>query len=610
MVISYYDGKQWGACTGSVLREIPRIFFGLLGIKAEQGKEAALIPSYGANTLILEEAPWSNQRLFSYKGDLYRTSENTLAPRRINGGIAAQQARTFYQWLSHRFRDMARPIPELRAVWLASRIQAQHNPMSPPQLFSLWRTVQENEALRQTPLLLMAYAANPDNLPGVVPKYLFEYKPSKTSPSFQAWSQVSTHLDIDRENRLYFFYDSTPVQTGARKASRRLGLSESYRWMSALVQLKRQHNNFTQSPPEALLELLLVHAHRVPKTKTLTSMMRSPFPFWAWLAFHTSWASPGQRQPWPDMPSQQEDCTDLYRDFLRQVKEIREYQQDNPVHFQTMARAALAWIKSSEKENKVCDEELPMVVLPLLQKMPIPEATRKERINKRLTWQGVISLKRSLDSAKLSATKDFTGSTPAQNPADLSWPTAIGNLRLGGIDVHPLCRPSHLELMGEFLQNCVQKHRDLDGFVEKARRGHSRFFRLADDHREFLLQLSNAGQQTWKVQQLRGRENHDPTPEAEVVGQRVAELYTLLSAESPTLPTPIPSNTTIQDETLSLPWDCEDDGCLFPPDEIFVTWEGEEGTEALARNLRTEDEGDIVEIIRSITIDLDDPRDV
>lgn len=569
-----------------MIQEVPRVLLKLLGMKAEKGDEGTLFEPDRADTMIFEDAPWSTERLFSYSGEVYRVPKNMGEHRRINAGIKKNQRPAFYKWLSHRLRDMARSIEEFRLVWLAGRIHSQQRDMRIAQFFSLWNTIQRHPEVQKTPLFLMAYAAQPDGLPGVVRTKFISARSFSAFFGTPGWTEISAVHYWEGKEPYEVLDQSTPIHNHLREMSQRLSLKESFRWVSAILQSRN-----LATPPQALLELLLTHARRIPKESTLTRMLSSPFPFWAWLAFHTPWTKENHSEAWPNIQTLRKGCSERYKQFLRTVEQTWEKYKGNPVHFQTLARATLAWVKSSETENSLPDQQ-PNAILQQLWDMSIPEPTRKERINKRLTWQGVLSLKRSLESIKLSPTKDFMQPTPAQGLADLGWPTAIGNLRLGGIDVHPLCRPSHLDLMGEFLQNCVQKSQHLKGFIHVAYQGQSRFFRLSDGHREFLLQISNAGNQTWKVAQLKGRENHDPTPEASAVGQRVAELYTLLSAESPTLPLPSPPN----------PWEASADArnarALAELDEA--------ARQTQSPRPGTNDRDDVVNIIQEILEEVDD----
>lgn len=588
MVFSSWQDNQWHTSMGRMIQEIPSVLLKLLGMKTENGDEGALFETRGSNAMIFEDAPWSAERLFSFNGCVYRIPENLDEHRRINAGIKRDQRPAFYKWLSHRLRDMARSIEEFHSVWLAGRTNSQQRRMHISQFFSLWNTIQCNPDIQKTPLLLMAYAAQGDALPGVVRTTTINTKSFSKFFEIPRWAEISETYYWDKREPYEVLLQSTPVHNHLREASRRLSLKESFRWVNAIL-----HSKNLTTPPQALLELLLTHARRIPRESTLTNMLSSPFPFWSWLAFHTPWTKENHSEAWPNIQTLKKGCSERYKNFLRTVEHVWGQYKGNPVHFQTMARAALAWVNSSETENGP-EKENPNEVLAQLQKMTIPDALRKERINKRLTWQGVLFLKHSVEAVKLSPTRDFTQLARSQDPTDAAWSTAIGNLRLGGIDVHPLCRPSHLELMGEFLQNCVQKNQNLNGYVQKAQQGHSRFFRLADKHREFLLQISHAGNQTWQVAQLKGRENHDPTPEAAAVGQRVAELYTLLSAESPTHPLPSPPN----------PWEASTDARNA---SAFAVME-----DARLQNAedRTNDLDDVVHIIREIIGDLDDMEDV
>ena len=595
MVISSWNENQWSINTGAVSWSIVNAFIKLLGMKGAVNDVEPFFEPSRANTMIFEDAPWSNQRLFHHKGVVYRTSKNLNESRKINGGIDENQLPSFYKWLSHRLRDIARTAKEFRAVWMAGRINSQIRDMHISQLFSLWKTIQNYPESQKFPLSMMIHAAHHDASPGVIGRQDIRDRTKRFLAHYDLpeWATVSFTLYWDRKNPEEALFHSTPIQTHLRQTVRTLSLSESFRWVRAVLSLKKIDQSKPHTPPQALLELLLIHARRIPKQSTLSSMLSSPFPFWAWLSFHTSWAKEGNSERWTTNESLRNDCSKNYKKLLLTVEEIRKQQQRNPMHFQTMARAALAWVKSSETENGPQNQN-PNEVLAQLQKMTIPDALRKERVNKRLTWQGVLSLKRSVEAVKLSPTKDFIQPAPAQGLVDLGWPTAIGNLRLGRIDVHPLCRPSHLDLMGEFLQNCVQKSQHLKGFIHVAYQGRSRFFRLSDEHREFLLQISHTGNQVWTVTELRGRENHAPTPEAAAVGQRVADLYTLLSAESPTLPHPAPPN----------PWEASTDArnarALAELEDVC-----RQNTED-----RTNDLDDVVHIIREIIDDLDGTEDV
>ena len=521
IAISNWNGRVWLSSFGEILAFIPSKLFQLLGIDYEKNVSGSFLNCYGHyNVLTIEDAPWENERLYSWHWRLYRLKADPSEPRIVNAGVTDEQLPAFHAWLSHRFRDMARRIPELRALWLACRVSSQRYALSLPEFLSLWKTLQLNPALQQSPLLLMAYASNPHKLPQVVSSQLFDHR--------WGWDKLGYDSHLFQEPR-YVLFSSSPLQRGAFKKSRKMGLSAAYRWAAALNRPLRSEPKSVISPVY-VLELLLAYAPHIPSKKKLTALINSPFILWAWLASQTNWTTTEVSEAWPNPIGADADATHTWydSDFIEEMKEIRRFQQGNPEHFQTMAQAALAWIRhGSMGENQEDPDEL----LERLKGMAIPEAVRKERVNKRLTWPGVVSLIKYFDQETLKVTEDFTlPHEPKQASEDHPWRTALGTITLEGFDVHPLCRPSHLNTMGEFLVNCAQKSRALDGFVQQARSEKSRFFRISGQNREFLLQI-NCHTQGWKVEELRGRKNHPPTPEAEVVGQRVAELYTLLTQD-------------------------------------------------------------------------------
>lgn len=563
IALSNWNGRVWLSCFGDILAFIPSKLLQLLGIDSGINVSGSLLDNKrNYNVLTIEDAPWSNERLCSWNWNIYRSKADPSEPRIVNAGVSDEQLPAFYAWLSHRFRDMARRIPELRALWLASRVSSQRYALSLHEFLSLWKTIQINPSLQQSPLLLMAYAAHPHRLPQVISPRLSDHHHSGAS---WRWHELGNAIDLFQDPR-YVLFSSSPLQRGAFKKSRKMGLAAAYRWTSAL---NRPLKNKPKSviAPIYVLELLLAYCPHIPSKEKITALINSSFTLWAWLASQTDWTTTEVNEAWPKPHTGITIDTWYDDDFIDEMEDVRCFQQANPDHFQTIAQAALAWIRhGSMGEN----EEDPDELLERLKGMTIPEAVRKERVNKRLTWLGVVALVKHLDQETLKATEDFTlAHEPQHASEDSPWTTALGTIILEGFHVHPLCRPSHLNTMGEFLINCAQKSRSLDGFVRQARSEQSRFFRISGQNREFLLQI-NLGDQAWKVEELRGRKNHAPTPEAAAVGKRVAELYTLLTQEGL-----VPST-----QKAPLP--------------------------ACRGGIPSEDPYDIVEMVRQFTHDLDD----
>lgn len=526
--------------------------------------------------------PWQTDNHFSVLGYDYKHLEGLTDW--IQGDLNPTQWSSMERWFTHRFRNMVKSIPELAPLWRMSRVAIHHREYSFAHLLELWRSLRLHSKELSNPLQALLFAASPGRSPGC------DVLAHQLVKSGTDWRDSDFFVFPER-----FVCCVPPFKRHLRTQALALSWPEAFRVIkTAAFVLNSQQSIYNPthypSPPAVILELLLTYNQPIPSVEKFLHLMKSPYPLWAWLFLHTPWAKLEHQPAWPNKAAFRTVFpNDTTRRFLNEMVSLRRLHCEHPQRLETVARATVAWITASRKtllKTRNCeptselssDKQIllqgPHQVIQHLASLDVPVLLFKDLVNKRLKWGGVLSLIQKLQEDRLRLTEDFTApvgepdqsSTPVH--PDQPWPSAIGNLLLNGHDVHPLCRPSHLEAMGAFLDNCAQSGNQLENLVKKARAGRARFFRIRSTGREFLLQLSSSGNRlapSWTVCEFRGRSNHEAPKEAWVVARKVAELYTLLAQ---------PLNSSTEPEQL------EREGILsngFPMEEDVL--EDDEGNE-------------------------------
>lgn len=515
------------------------------------------------------DPPWRVDNLFKVLEYGYTYKHLEGSPQWILDTLSSTQWSSMERWFTHRFRNMVKSIPDLAKVWRMSRV-AVHRP---------------EDAFSHTLDLWHSLRINPNDLSIPFQAFLFSASPGQ-SPGCNVLAQQMRKAGVDWRTSDFFIFNDRlcrcvpPFRRHLRSQALALPWSAAFRFVKAAAFVLKSTKSIYcptkyPSPPAVVLELLLTYNQPIPKVEKLVHLMKSPYPLWAWLFLHTSWPKLEHQPAWPNEAAIRTVFeSDTAHLFLDQMVALRALHREHPQRLQTVARATVAWLTASRQallKTRDCeaasglssDHQIllqgPHQVIEHLASIDVPEPLFKDLINKRLKWGGVLSLNQKLQEDRLRLTEDFTApvgepaSTLAPHHPDRPWPSALGNLAINGYDVHPLCRPSHLETMGIFLDNCAQEDNQLESFVDEARAGQSRFFRVTGKGREFLLQISscvNGTTLSWKVEQFRGRNNHQAPEEAWVVANKVAELYTLLGQAGASFPSSLSASALTQKEGI------------------------------------------------------------
>ncbi len=513
----WFNGK-WNPVIAEKLDTILHEILALLGLCKLQGKDSFLLPYQ--SDFLCDEAPWEVSRMFAVGGYLYRTNENTNGLSTHAQGITQEQYPAFVAWLKHRFRKIASQFPEIRHLVAILRNLSDCRKMDVDYIMRLWEILAENPSASHQNLMFSCLAAQKYSHRHVQFDDIKEHS-FNTFSHKPHWSALPFAYE---ENHRSLFQIVKPVSRHAYQKSLTIPPKQASRLVAACLGGGLGRREFLTSPT-AILELLLVYNLPIPHQEKLVAMMKSPHAFKAWLLTRTPWLEQEQK-PWPNESLISSLDPNTYKNFFIRANQHKKEYKGNPEKFTAMAFATIAWLKhtSISKEASTYAQELD--VLNQLQEIEIPEPMLKECANKNMTWKGVVNLLQRLQQKRLAVTEDFSAET--LDSEGLGWSTALGTIMVDDVTIYPMCRPSHLGLMGDVLNNCTAPGRALESFAERARQGSHRFFRLSKaGSKEFLLSLQKNENQ-WEVDQLRGRNNHQAPEQLWAVARRVAELYTLL----------------------------------------------------------------------------------
>ena len=537
--IDVWDSEYWKSSYGSFCQQVLQELLAMVGL-ADPTPDG-FFHGHASNQTVYGEAPWLTDTLRFFKPWQihYREARNLEEPSPLEKGIHPHQRAAFTGWAVACLRQLGRQRPLLRLAWRAARAAKHHTRITPSYFMILWQTFEAHPQVLQRPSVAFFHALKSSFGMGLISSKAFEIRRYKWEDLALLWQNSSSVCPSD------FL---APLHAGFYPKKEALPVSAQMRWGEAVwkklatVKGKLVCGSFP-THPRILLELLLANHQPIPCAEKIHALLASPYPFWAWLLHHTPWPQLPAGQAWPNealyssITSEDEGPA-----FLTKMADYRRMYDENPEHFKAMAWAGLAWVRGSGRPSKgqtrnVFEEQRQLLDRLNVASTSTPSRTLKERLNKRSNWNAVVALVRHLEQEKLKACEDiFAPVTPLEgfDGPDEPWPSLLGNMRFPAFSLHPLCRPSHLHMMGEFLSNCAQKNRLLSNFTEQASENTSRFFRLSGEHQEFLLQLSlsleTEEKRVWRVNQLKGRFNHPAPPEAAVVAQQVCHLYNLLES--------------------------------------------------------------------------------
>lgn len=532
--VSQYWNSTYGIFAQQILQELLAVF-GLNNPHPD-----GFFNGHASNQTVYGEAPWLTDTLRFFKpyNTHYREARNLEVHSPLEKGVHPQQRAAFVRWLVASLRQVGRHHPLLRLAWRAARAAQHHTPITVTHLMSLWQTFEAHPEVLQYPSVAFFHALKSSSCVGTISSASFEIHRRKWDELAYLWEESSYTRQPDV---------LAPLHAGFYPKREALAVSAQMRWTAAVwKKLEASKGKLVcgtfPTHPRVLLELLLANNQPIPCAEKIHALLASPYPFWAWLLHHTPWAQLPAGTCWKDEAIYSEITgSEEGSAFLKKMTAYRRLYDSNPEHFQAMAMAAMAWVRDVCRPAKGQDSSLfeeQRQFLERLNAASIPSKVFKERLNKRTTWKGVEALMRHLEREKLKACEDTSAPVlPLEgfDGPDEPWPSLLGHLRFPGFSIHPLCRPSHLHMMGEFLGNCAQKDNLLSDFTEESLENSSRFFRLSGDHQEFLLQLSHtpgksSEGQAWRVKEVRGRSNHPATTEAADVAQQVCQLYNVLEA--------------------------------------------------------------------------------
>ena len=463
----------------------------------------------------------------------------------------------FSRWVSHRLRGAARLFPALRRIWWAGRIRSNKKEDLP-----VGRALQALNAdpqwMRQS-LDWLAFSRTD----------LFE------NPTL-GWSAFRFREYLGCESNLvaYIFegYQTSDVlgvsvaRSCVRRWSDRLPLAQAGRlFKAAEATVKQNPGQDLRSHILMVIQLLACAKLRVPSVARLKHLLNNSWAMNAWLLQQPGWRSSNNYWPCPNYWLDHGDGQ-IVRAWKQVLVNMKKQHLHDPVAFQALSNAVLAWVKSPVKREGMTIAQTLEADIEVFSQLESAHLTRHlqwNRLGAKVPWVSYLRLlRRARSEALVSRPQDMQAGrscsdvpkeeTDSTTPDDAPWSSALGMFNVGDIKVIPLCRPSHLNSVGEFFQNCMVANNRLDLYVQAARLNMQRFFRLeAEDSLAFLAIEQNGDEQAWIVADVRGRFNKETTEAMQKAATQVAQFYTQL----------VPATLTFTDDDLDDD-DLDEDGLL------------------------------------------------
>lgn len=151
--------------------------------------------------------------------------------------------------------------------------------------------------------------------------------------------------------------------------------------------------------------------------------------------------------------------------------------------------------------------------------------TTLEQASRSWTWDTLKSKhQRWRDNRNFSLALQLESASAHDKP----WQSALGNVKWGAYEITPVRTRNALFQAGERYLNCLRVEKQLDQSVKNAWANTRRWFVLNEGKASALLEIQAKKPGLWRVSQLTGPANRPVGKEFKSVGERVAQVYSMV----------------------------------------------------------------------------------
>lgn len=480
--------------------------------------------THSSNSSPFHSAMW-DERNFYPIGEYFVSLKNEeLTPDCVQHTVKEEHTRDFYVWLRHRLRHAAFRFPELRLIFAAIRLWNKTEQFPIDQAIN---SLSKDPNWKSSPLDWLVFSQY-DLLSSPFSSfsdYNFQQLPHENP------EKISAVFNINHKNQLDSF---TPFIKQHKKFYKQLNTLQSYRLITFAWECNQCFIN-------TLTRVLSLENAPVPSLRRMELISKNYTCMMAFFGNIPKWVEGNKPWPFPSVVIPYRKKDNNLKHWLGILSEIKKIHVEKPELFQALARSAHALVKAPLRRDGMSVEEThasDCEVLSQLSSDTLAPHLDWSRLPPKAPWAAYLTLLKHARQVVMENTTDFHDEfspLALELDEDAAWQSALGIFTLDGIRVFPLCRPSHLAVIGEFFKNCVSKDRSLQTYVDRARSNTNtaRYFRLEHGHHQALLFISYyEDAQKWKIAELRGRFNQEPSENFMAAAERIVELYTTLVPRS------------------------------------------------------------------------------